>query len=75
MHQCMDRETGFIGLIISCFNNDNTLKCTAFQSEKNYSLDKNDSFSNSNLDHDLNSSEDEVAKAIRLSLQGKFLII
>ena len=61
-HQKLDE--GFVGLIFSCFNNDQRLQCTAFQSVP---VDENrGTTTSSTVDHE----DPDMRRALQLSLQG-----
>lgn len=64
-HQALD--DGFVGLIISCFNRDQKLQCTAFQSEPAQSQSASVALGAENEDP-------EIIEALKLSLEGECLI-
>lgn len=65
-HQSLD--SGFVGLIVSCFNGDQVIKCTAFQSTMDVPRDPfQEAESSKESPEDV---DDEMKKALSLSLQG-----
>ena len=68
-HQTLD--SGFVGLIISCFNKDQVLKCTAFQAMNGGGMDGAAAMVGDLRPVNNNSSEaDQINQAIQLSLRG-----
>lgn len=63
-HQSLD--SGFVGLIISCFNGDQVLKCTAFQTSVVNERAASD-LGRMSIDQ---GEDEEMKEAIRMSLSG-----